>query len=138
VARVLVVDADVTIRTLVEEVLHLDGCDVDLADGLEGALMRLGVERYDLVLTDTLGPPNGARDADLAQIKASAASTPIVLFTGFEEVAVLGAEHLGVAAVLLKPAHLDDLLTVVRAAMNKTLSTADWFGIPVAAGKTSR
>lgn len=117
-ARVLVVDADPSIRTLVREVLALDRYDVDLADGLELALASLRGQCYDLVFTDTLEPPDEARNEALARIKASAGSTPIVLFTGYQQVVDLGAEGLGVAAVLPKPVDLDSLLGTVRTAIS--------------------
>lgn len=118
-ARVLVVETDDSLREMLREVLSLDAHAVELAEDLDTAIARLRSGRYDVVLSDTLGPPNTtARWENLQLIKEAAGATPIVLLTGFTEAVPLDPEEIGVAVVLSKPADIDDLLNAIRRAIS--------------------
>jgi putative two-component system response regulator len=124
--RVLIVEDDPAIRTLLQQVLHLEGCAVTLAgDGDEG--MALASElRPDLILLDIEMP--GLSGLDVCRhLKADPATclTPILLMTGqYETYSRLGAWENGADEFLTKPFHLVE----VRARCRSLLRTAHLIG----------
>ncbi len=55
-ARILVIDDDVHIRSLIETHLQFDGYDVDTAENGKVGLKLVGLHQYDLVITDVVMP----------------------------------------------------------------------------------
>jgi DNA-binding response OmpR family regulator len=112
---VLVVDDDLTMLEILQAVLRSEGMTVHTAHDLDEALTVLATTPVALVLTDALAPSwaAGALGAIRQLIKA-AGTTPVVLLTGHGEAANLDPTSVGLAAVLLKPFELDDLLACVH------------------------
>jgi CheY-like chemotaxis protein len=116
VARLLVVDDDPRVRTILARLLRLLGHDVvETASGPE-ALARLPEAPFDLVFTD-LGMPdmNGRQLAEA--IRAQRADLPIVLLTGDTEV---GQPDRVINAILSKPFKLIDLQNTLAYLLNPT------------------
>jgi CheY-like chemotaxis protein len=118
-AAVLVADDEPVLRLLLLHVLEQAGLRVLMArDGLE-ALERLGAaaDEVSLVLLDVNMP--GRSGADLvAAVRGLRPDVPVVLMSGqaWDEAAERFAGH-AIAGFLEKPFRSDELLTLVRAAL---------------------
>ncbi len=114
--KVLIVDDDASIRSILAEVVKREGCTPVLAaSGLEGyaSLTALG-SRISMVLLDLSMPEmDGFAFRDLQLDDPDLAEIPTIVLTGH----ALTADELSFmrpAAVLLKPAPLADIRAVVR------------------------
>ena len=105
--RVLVVDDEPTVRTVLSEYLSGDGHSVEIAcDGLK-ALEVLKKGTFDLVITDRAMPEMNGDQLALA-VKKSYPSMPLVMLTGFGELMKVSGEHPpGVDHLLSKPLTLE-------------------------------
>jgi putative two-component system response regulator len=106
--RVLIVEDDPGIRTLLQQVLRAEGCVVTVAaDGEEG-LARAAEWRPDLVLLDIEMP--GLSGIDVCRrLKADPVTrlTPVLMMTGqYETYSRIGAWETGADEYLTKPFHL--------------------------------
>jgi len=115
--RVLLVEDDEILTTLVAEILTGEGHRVACAATPEHALALLGSRAWDLVVTDSFGVDYDApSDEEVAQLRSLATHAPVVMITGRTWTARVKPAELGVAAILTKPFDLDDLLRSVEAA----------------------
>jgi DNA-binding NtrC family response regulator len=80
--RILVVDDQESMRTLLEDMLEVIGYETTLADGGEQALALLSESRFDMVLSD-LNMPGMDGTALLRTIKAKYVGVPVVIITGY-------------------------------------------------------
>jgi signal transduction histidine kinase/CheY-like chemotaxis protein len=116
-ARILVVDDDEMMRSVLTDILIQSGCHVD-----EVGLGREGIElfsrdQYDMVLTD-LGLEDMSGWEVAQNIKARSPSTPIALITGWGM--QLGEDETrsrGVDFVVSKPFRLEELRDVINRAL---------------------
>jgi two-component system, cell cycle sensor histidine kinase and response regulator CckA len=114
--RVLVVDDEVGLRSLVQRVLEAAGYEVDAVDSAEAAFERLRrAPTVDLVLLDR-SVSRGPSKAVVASLRELAPRMAIVYFTG---ASVPHEERALVEAVLNKPATLDELLELVRRVLDR-------------------
>jgi CheY-like chemotaxis protein len=79
--RILVVDDQESMRTLLKDMLEVIGYEVTLADGGERALEILQDPAFELVLSD-LNMPGMDGSALLRTIKANLPGLPVVIITG--------------------------------------------------------
>jgi DNA-binding response OmpR family regulator len=120
--RVLIIEDDDTLRDVLQEALTYEGYAVGVADGHCNALAVLQRERFDLIVTDGIEfrPPYGvAQSHELDACQRAAGTAPRVLFTGYQEALRLRATDHGLAAIWPKPMGLDDLLTKIRAVLDR-------------------
>jgi two-component system, response regulator, stage 0 sporulation protein F len=110
-ARVLLVEDDEGIRTVIRELLVEEGFELFQAPDVHSALDLVAQHQFDLVLVDlVLVRGNGV--SFLRQYREMTdVPAPVIVTTAAEEVPE-GME--GVAAVLLKPFDLDALLSLVN------------------------
>jgi DNA-binding NtrC family response regulator len=80
--RILVVDDQESMRSLLRDMLEVIGYGVTLADGGEEALRLMEFTQFDLVLTD-LNMPGMDGTALLRAIKSTYADLPVVIITGY-------------------------------------------------------
>ena len=115
-ARILVIEDNLDIATLLQSVLGSHGYHVDLADDLS-ALRASREHLPDLILADLLMPRMSGDEA-IVHLRESPETRdiPVVLMSAAQDVEQRAAE-LGIAGYLRKPFDLDDLLTVVRRAL---------------------
>jgi DNA-binding NtrC family response regulator len=116
-ARILVVDDEVEIRSAIRRALERDGHDVTLAvDGLDGARAVRSFE-VDLALIDIHMPEMDGIEL-LVNFKAVAPAMPVIVMSGGDQSLRLDllndARLLGAAGILAKPFTLDELREVVR------------------------
>jgi len=107
--RVLVVDDEPRIRSLVCEYLATDHHKVETAgDGVE-ALEKLRLNRFDLIVTDRSMPRMSGEQLATAA-KRQCPSTPVLLLTGFGEMMADQNERPeGVDLIVTKPVTMDAL-----------------------------
>ncbi len=117
--RILVIEDNLDIATLLQSVLASHDYHVDLADDLS-ALHASREHLPDLILIDLLMPSMGGDEA-IRHLRASPETRdiPVVLMSASHELEQRAAE-LGVVGYLSKPFDLDDLLGVVRRALATT------------------
>ncbi|HJV72640.1 MAG TPA: sigma-54 dependent transcriptional regulator [Noviherbaspirillum sp.] len=115
--RILVVDDEADLRELLEITLVKMGLDVDCADCLAVARVRLAQAEYALVLTD-MRLPDGLGIELVREVAVTYKNTPIAVLTAYgsadNAVAALKA---GAFDYLSKPVALDQLRQMVHSAL---------------------
>jgi DNA-binding NtrC family response regulator len=115
--RILVIDDDSDVRTMIEQVLRQTGHSVVQAvDGLEGA-SRHHREPADLVITDLYMPGQDGIEI-LTQFRKVAPHVPVIAVSGNSDM-LLVAQKSGAVATLKKPFGADELLKAVREALGE-------------------
>jgi PAS domain S-box-containing protein len=120
--RILVVDDEEGVRTVLQRLLRRIGYEVDAVADVDTALALLRVVplRFDLVLSDILMPDKTGLDL-VQEIVASSLPVAIVLMTGFADNAtVREATETHRLPVLRKPFEVDQLAVIVEDALART------------------
>ncbi|MFW5688363.1 MAG: response regulator [Spirochaetota bacterium] len=121
-ARVLVVDDDEQICTLVSRLLENDGHTPDVANTGVEALAKLADDSFDLMLLDLVMPDKGGIET-IMEIRRTAPGLPIVVMSGkvtFGEASVTRLiEQYGALATLPKPFSSDELRKAVMTALSR-------------------
>jgi DNA-binding NtrC family response regulator len=118
--RILVVEDENAIRLALKGLLTREGYEVDLAVDGEAAIEQLGVQSYDLVLTD-LALGHGASGMDvLKRVKEIRPETAVVMITahGNEKIAV-EAMKAGAEDYVPKPFDNDEIRVIVRRSIDR-------------------
>ena len=116
-ARLLVIDDDQEIHTLVKHMLAQVGHEVETAfDGAEG-LRAFGKRPPDLVLTDINMPGLDGHDV-IEAIRVLHADVPIIAVSGGSAIPkdelLMKASALGAAEVIMKPIEFNQLVGAVQ------------------------
>jgi CheY-like chemotaxis protein len=118
--RILVVDADESVRSAAHELLDRYQCFVETAhDGSEARFMvrNLGPDQqYDVIISDIRLPDMTGYEL-LLKLREIAKRVPLVLMTGFgydRDHTVVKARREGLQYVLYKPFRLDQLVTAIE------------------------
>jgi putative nucleotidyltransferase with HDIG domain len=116
--RILVVDDELSVRTMLAATLESKGYTVELAANGNEALHALEMSNFNLVLTDILMPDvNGI--ALLDRVRAAQPNLPVVMVTAVHDIGVaIDAMRHGAYDYLLKPFAAEQLLAVVVRALN--------------------
>jgi putative nucleotidyltransferase with HDIG domain len=116
--RILVVDDEETVRSIVAVVLEQSGFSVILAESADEARELLQIDpSIDLVLSDVMLPGTDGMSL-LDRIVVDYPGTPVVLFSGIHDIHVVtSAFRRGAIDYLLKPFERTQLLTVVMRAV---------------------
>ena len=124
--KVLVVDADESVRSAAHDLLERYGCIVETAhNGAEAIFMVRNVDsatHYDVIIADIRLPDMNGYDLML-KLKEIEDPVPLVLMTGFgydPAHAIVKARQAGLQAVLYKPFRLDQLLSTVEQVVQAT------------------
>jgi CheY-like chemotaxis protein len=124
--RILVVDADETVRSAAHNLLERFSCVVETAhDGGEAVGMVRNVlhdDAYDVILADIRLPDMNGYEL-LLRLQEILDPVPLVLMTGFgydPGHSIVKARQAGVELVLYKPFRLDQLLDTVEKAVTKS------------------
>ncbi len=115
--RVLVVDDEVAVRSIVATVLERSGFTTVSAGDADGALGLLQVDpSIDLVMSDVMLPGVDGLNL-LDRIVVDYPATPVVMFSGVHDIHVASsAFRRGAVDYLLKPFERSQLLTVIQRA----------------------
>jgi putative nucleotidyltransferase with HDIG domain len=117
-ARVLVVDDETPVRTMMAAALERQGYTVELANGGREALAAMEMNTFNLVLTDIV-----MQDIDgialLDRIHALQPYLPVVMVTAVHDISVaIDSMRRGAYDYLLKPFEREHLLSTVERALN--------------------
>ncbi len=123
-ARILLVDDEQAIQTMLSYPLQKDGYDVVLASDGEEALERFGEQQFDLVVLDVMMPKLDGLEV-CKRLRATS-SVPIIMLTArAEEIdKVLGLE-LGADDYITKPFSLREFSSRVRALLRRASMSSD-------------
>ncbi len=116
--RILVVDDEPPVRTMIAASLERQGYTVQLASGGSEALQALELNNFNLVLTDiVMQDVNGITLLD--RIHALQPGLPVVMVTAVHDIGVaIDAMRRGAYDYLLKPFEHDQLLATVERALH--------------------
>src|SRR5690606_15775712 len=116
-ARILVVDDEANIRTLLDEILSEEGYEVTTAADAEEARQAKKRGEFDLILLDIWMPDTDGISL-LKEWSESDALGPVVMMSGHGTVdAAVEATRLGAVDFIEKPVSLAKLLRVVQSAL---------------------
>ncbi len=121
-ARVLVVDDEAHVRSMMGSTLERNGYEVQLASSGREALEALALNTFDLVLTDiVMQDLNGI--ALLERVHAQQPNLPVVMVTAIHDISVaIDSMRRGAYDYLLKPFEREHLMgTVERALKHRQL-----------------
>ena len=140
-ARLLVVDDDTDLLRLLAMRLQATGYDVATADSVTAARSRLGMERFDLMVSD-VRLPDGDGLALFEDIRRQHPALPVILLTAHGTIPdAVEATALGVAGYLTKPFDSQALLQGIRQALQRAGPTHARSGLraeaPASAGDTA-
>lgn len=112
--RVLVVDDEESLRTVVSSSLSRRGFQVDMAESGKAALVKLSSDNFDLVISD-IRMANGDGLFLLDEMRKKNPEHPKLIFmTGFSDIGVEDCMKRGATGVLLKPFGREKLLEAVN------------------------
>ena len=111
--RILLVEDNLPIRSLVEEVLCDSGYEVDAESTVAGGLALLAARAYDLLLTDGRLPDGHGLTV---AAKAKEIGVRVLVFTGYAH--ELPREQRESVTVLQKPVCMRELLGAITQSLN--------------------
>ncbi len=118
--RILLVEDEANVRTVVTHQLSSDGHTVDSASNGREGMDKFMSGWFDLVITDRAMPEMGG-DQLAAAVIGIAPEKPIIMLTGFGDLmAAKGEKPVGVKAVVSKPVTLDALRRAILQATEQT------------------
>jgi DNA-binding response OmpR family regulator len=121
-SRILVVDDDTTSRQLSALALSSSGYHVDTAEDGAAGWEALHKENYDLLITDNSMPKVSGLEL-VQKIRSASMKLPVVMASGaIPAEALNGNRLLQLAATLLKPFTIDELLSTVKNVLRATNS----------------
>ncbi|MFQ5685878.1 MAG: sigma-54 dependent transcriptional regulator [Candidatus Scalindua sp.] len=120
--RILIIDDETTITSMLERFLLQEGYDVDTANDIKEAYARIDHKDFDLLLADIILGSDTGIDL-LREINSKKLNCPVVFITGNPNVETASeAVRLGAYDYLPKPVEYETLLrTVKRALQHKAL-----------------
>jgi putative nucleotidyltransferase with HDIG domain len=117
-ARILVVDDEAHVRSMIGATLEHQGYDVQLATSARDALETLERDAFDLVLTDIV-MRDGNGIALLECIRAQQPNLPVVVVTAIHDISVaIDSMRRGAYDYLLKPFEREHLASTVERALD--------------------
>jgi len=118
-SRVLVVDDEDTLRTVLSQELKGEGYEVDAAADGRIAIDTLKVKQFDLVLLD-IKMPNMNGFEVLRYIKQNHPNLKVIMLTGFADLKnAIESKKLGAEDFVSKPYDLVDLITTIERVLSE-------------------
>lgn len=115
-ARILIVDDEVTFRTVAAAALTNNGHSIIKAQDGRTGLALLATHPIDLIITDVLMPEQDGLEL-IMKVRETGNRLPIIAITGHPAKSALYlklAKALGADRVLAKPFSIEDLLAAIR------------------------
>lgn len=121
--RLLVVDDQEEMRSVLARTLSLEGFSVTVAATGSRALELLNADFFDLVLLDVHMPEtDGFSVLTAMRNRPNSVTLPVIMVTGADDSAsVLRGKDLGVMDYLVKPYRVTDLLTRIQRCLDERL-----------------
>jgi DNA-binding NtrC family response regulator len=133
--NILAVDDESNIRRLIRNEFALEGYEVSTAKNGEEALQLCEQKQFDVVLLDVKMPQMNGLEV-LKRIKETAQSTEVIMITGYGDIqSAVDSLKLGARDYLTKPFKLDQLLSIVKKAVQE-IREKSWYQ-PSAAGPSA-
>jgi DNA-binding NtrC family response regulator len=119
-AKILIVDDEVSIRKTLREILEFEKYEVDEAiDGLD-CMVKLKQTEYDVVIMDIKMPKMDGLEA-LERVQLLVPDTPVIMISGHANIdTAVDAVKRGAFDFISKPPDLNRMLITVRNAMDKS------------------
>lgn len=118
-AKILVVDDERSVRTIIKELLDLEGHTVDAAEDGVQALEKFREAGYDLVITD-IKMPNMEGDELLSKIRELQNDIAVIMVSGHSSIdKAVECIHKGAFDFISKPVEMNRLLVSVRNSLDK-------------------
>jgi len=119
IARVLIVDDDEKMRTILQKVLQRQGYDVTLAHNGQNAIHLLQKTGFDLVLSDIRMPGMDGLEL-LRQVREISTDTTVIMMTAFGSVdSAVEAMKQGAYDYINKPFKMDEVLICLSRAVEE-------------------
>ncbi len=119
-SRILVVDDEASMRRMVELLLSQEGYQPKAAQSAEEAIAAMAQENFDLVISDIRMPGLSGLDL-LRRIREDGSATEVILVTAYASAeSAIEALKLGAFDYVTKPFQVDELLHVVKNALEKS------------------
>ncbi len=116
--RVLVIEDDETVRSVLHSFLNEKGFEVTIAEKGEAGLDQIRSEKFDLILTDLVMPGISGMDV-LKEVTASKINMPVIVMTAFGTVqTAVEAMKIGAYDYITKPFNLEELMIVLEKALS--------------------
>jgi excisionase family DNA binding protein len=123
--RILVVDDEQAVRDLLAKTLTMADYDVDTSPDGPGALERLRVADYDLLITDLKMPGMDGLSV-IREARRIRPEIAVVIITGYStEASAIEAINLGVAGYVTKPFRLPRILAAAARALGEPMPTTE-------------
>ncbi len=117
-AKILVVDDEVSIRRALKNILENENYSVDLAENGEQALEMTSAESYDVILLDIKMP--GMDGMEVLDKLMETTETPVIMISGHGTIeTAVEAIKKGAYDFIVKPPDLNRLLVMLRNAIDK-------------------
>lgn len=118
-AKILIVDDELSIREFFDILLKKEGYLVDLASGGEEALAKLGRKHYDLVISDINMPSVDGMQV-LRYVRDHTEDTTVIMITAFASTdSAVEAMKLGAYDYITKPFKIEEIKLVIQKALEK-------------------
>ncbi|MFC1560209.1 response regulator [Candidatus Margulisiibacteriota bacterium] len=113
-AKILIVDDEISVRTILKQILDRSEFEADTAsDGVE-ALTKLKDGSFDIVITD-INMPNMDGVALLKRIKEEYTGMPVIFITAFgKDKIIIEAMKVGLNDFIEKPFKMDAVIEIVN------------------------
>jgi DNA-binding response OmpR family regulator len=112
--RILCVDDEHAIRTLLKSQLEQEGYDVGLAEDGDVAIAMIDRDPYDIVLLDIRMPRVGGIDV-LRHISDTGKKSRVIMLTAVDDLSIaMESVKLGANDYMTKPFDTEDLLNSIR------------------------
>lgn len=112
--RVLCVDDEHPIRTLIQGQLEQEGYDADIADDGDVAIAKLDASPFDVVLLDIRMPKVGGIEV-LRHIRDRGMKARVIMLTAVDDLTIaMESVRLGASDYLTKPFDTEDLFSAIR------------------------
>src|SRR3990172_5266235 len=119
VSRILIIEDDLTLRTLMADVVREEGFSVDTVGSGEEALDYLQNRQYDLILTDVILPGINGLEV-LRQRRMRGIPSRVIIITGYPTIEAASlAKQWGAVGFLTKPFTLSELRAHLRNALSE-------------------
>lgn len=117
--RILIVDDEKRMGSLLQEELHEAGFDVDVESSGKAALQRLAVHAYEIVLSDIrMAPPDGLEI--LRAVKERSPRTDVIMMTAYASTqTAVQAMKLGAFDYIIKPFDMEEMRLLVQRALDR-------------------
>ncbi|ASU31919.1 sigma-54-dependent transcriptional regulator [Mucilaginibacter xinganensis] len=116
-AKILIVDDDVTFSQLLEGFLQKHGHDITTAQNIKSGLTQISQNKFDLLLLDYRLPDGIGLDM-LVKARENGFHVPVIIMTSFNDVrTAVKAIRSGAFDYITKPVNPDELLMIMSSAL---------------------